>query len=129
MAPDASQCGCLGWAAPSGAVAKRKILQAFVKATMRGARDIVEHPNDAAVSIQSRLKETPIELLNATVSKLNEEKVWGLNGGVDEEIHNSTMNIHLDFKLVSKRVDYKDAFDPDLASQAKSELGEIAGWQ
>jgi NitT/TauT family transport system substrate-binding protein len=109
--------------------ARRKALYGFVKASMRGARYIIENPDEAAASIQTRLKDTPIELLKATVAKLNEEKVWGLNGGVAEKLHNATLQMFLEFKLVSKEVAYKDAFDPSLTDQVRTELGEIKGWQ
>lgn len=109
--------------------ARRKALYAFVKASMRGARYVVDHPDEAAASIQSRIKDTPIDLLRETVAKLNEEKVWGVNGGVGEKLHDFTMKTYLQFKLVSKEVPYKDAFDASLVDQARKELGDKAGWQ
>jgi hypothetical protein len=73
--------------------------------------------------------DVPIDLLKQTVAKLDEGKVWGLNGGVNQKLHDFTMNTYLQFKLVSKEVSYKDAFDPALAEQALKELGEMTGWQ
>lgn len=108
---------------------RRKALYAFVKASMRGARYVLDHPDEAAESIQKRIKDTPIDLLKETVAKLNEEKVWGLNGGVNQKLHDFTMKTYLQFKLVSKEVPYAEAFDTSLVDQARKELGEKPGWQ
>jgi ABC-type nitrate/sulfonate/bicarbonate transport system substrate-binding protein len=108
---------------------KRKALYNFVKASMRGARYVVDHPEEAAASILSRVKETPIDLLTQTVQRLNAEKAWGVNGGVNKKIHDFTMQTYLQFKLISKEVSYKDAFDDSLVVQARKELGDKVGWQ
>ncbi len=108
---------------------RRKALYAFVKASMQGARYVVEHPDEAATSIQSRIKDTPIDLLRETVAKLNEEKVWALNGGVHQALHDFTEKTYVQFKLISKDVSYAEAFDPSLVEQAQKELGEKPGWQ
>jgi len=40
------------------------------------------------------------------------------------------MAAYLDTKLVSKRVDYQEAFDPSLATEALKQLGKRdGGWQ
>jgi ABC-type nitrate/sulfonate/bicarbonate transport system substrate-binding protein len=108
---------------------RRKALYGFVKASMQGARYVVEHPDEAAASIQTRIKDTPIDLLRQTVAKLNEEKVWGLNGGVHQNLHDFTEKTYMQFKLISKDVSFAEAFDPSLAEQAQKELGEKPGWQ
>jgi ABC-type nitrate/sulfonate/bicarbonate transport system substrate-binding protein len=110
--------------------AKRKAVYAFVKASMRGARYVIEHPEKAAEIMQKRLKgDVPIDLLKETVKMLNEEKVWGVNGGVNQNLHDFTMKTYLQFNLISKEVPYSAAFDPSLADQARKELGELKGWQ
>lgn len=111
--------------------AKRKLLAAFVKATMQGARFIVDKPDEAANILSTQLKgDVPLDLVRQTVAMLNHGKVWGLNGGVGKELHEYTIAAYLDTKLVSKSVDYKDAYDPSLADQALKELGQRdGGWQ
>ena len=111
--------------------AKRKVLAAFVKATMQGARFIVDKPDEAANILSKQFKgDLPLDLLKETVAKLNHGKVWGLNGGVGKELHDYTMAAYLDTKLVSKRVDYNEAFDPSLADEALKQLGKRdGGWQ
>jgi ABC-type nitrate/sulfonate/bicarbonate transport system substrate-binding protein len=111
--------------------AKRKALAAFVKATMEGARFIVDKPDEAANILSKQFKgDQPLDLLKETVAMLNHGKVWGLNGGVSKELHDYTMAAYLDTKLVSKQVDYKEAFDPSLANEALKQLGKRdGGWQ
>jgi ABC-type nitrate/sulfonate/bicarbonate transport system substrate-binding protein len=111
--------------------AKRKVLAAFVKATMEGARFIVDKPDEAANILSKQFKgDLPLDLLKETVAKLNHGKVWGLNGGVGKELHDYTMAAYLDTKLVSKRVDYNEAFDPSLVNEALKQLGKRdGGWQ
>lgn len=111
--------------------AKRKVLAAFVKATMEGARFIVDKPDEAANILSKQFKgDVPLDLLKETVAKLNRGKVWGLNGGVGKELHDYTMAAYLDTKLVSKHVDYNEAFDPSLANEALKQLGKRdGGWQ
>jgi NitT/TauT family transport system substrate-binding protein len=111
--------------------AKRKLLEAFVKATIQGARLIVDKPDEAAEVLLKQYKgDVPAELVKQTVAKLNHGKVWGINGGVGKQLHDYTMAAYLDTKLVSKQVDYKDAFDPSLADEAVKELGKRdGGWQ
>jgi len=111
--------------------AKRKVLAAFVKATMEGARFIVDKPDEAANILSKQFKgDVPLDLLKETVAKLNHGKVWGLNGGVGKELHDYTMAAYLDTKLVSKHVAYNEAFDPSLANEALKQLGKRdGGWQ
>jgi NitT/TauT family transport system substrate-binding protein len=108
--------------------AKRDALGRFVKATMRGARHTMEQPKFAAQVMQKRLGgDTDLGLLEEVVGILNRDKVWGVNGGVEKKLHDVTMPTYLQYKLISKPVDYADAFEPALADQAVKELGEIKG--
>jgi ABC-type nitrate/sulfonate/bicarbonate transport system substrate-binding protein len=109
---------------------RRKALVAFVKASMLGARYAVDHPDEAAEILRLQLKgDYSVDLLKRTVLKLNEEKVWALNGGTSQQLHDATMNTFLQYKLVSKEVSYKEAFNPSLVEEAKKDLGTKSGWQ
>jgi ABC-type nitrate/sulfonate/bicarbonate transport system substrate-binding protein len=108
--------------------AKRDALGRFVKATMQGARRSMEQPKFAAQVMQKRLGgDVDLGLLEEVVAILNKDKVWGVNGGVEKKLHDVTMPTYLQYKLISKPVDYADAFEPLLAAQAVKELGEIQG--
>jgi ABC-type nitrate/sulfonate/bicarbonate transport system substrate-binding protein len=108
--------------------AKRAALGRFVKATMLAARRTLEQPRLAAQVMQKRLGgDVDIGLLDEVVARLNGDKVWGVNGGVERKLHDVTMPTYLRYKLISKPVEYLDAFEPALADQAVKELGEIPG--
>ncbi len=108
---------------------RHKALAAFVKATMQGARRIVEQPDAAAQAVFKRLNgDVDLPLLRATIDKLNGEKVWGLNGGVEEKLHEFTMKTYLEYHLISQAVPYATAYDPSLVQEAMKELGPAKGW-
>jgi NitT/TauT family transport system substrate-binding protein len=109
--------------------ARRDALGRFVKATMQGARRSVEQPKFAAQVMQKRLGgDVDLGLLEEVVGMLNRDKVWGVNGGVEQRLHDVTMPTYQQYKLISKSIDYADAFEPSLAAQAVRELGDIKGW-
>jgi NitT/TauT family transport system substrate-binding protein len=108
--------------------AKRAALARFVKASTRGARRTVEDPKFAAKVMQKKLGgDVELDLLEEVVTLLNKDKVWGVNGGVSEELHNATMPTYLQNKLISKTVTYAESFEPSFANEAVKELGAIPG--
>lgn len=103
---------------------RRKALHAFIKGSIEGAREVVDQPDRAAEIFYERVsKDVDLDLMKASVKKLNEQKVWGLNGGIEEHIHDFTLRAYMDFHVVDHPVPYKEAFDPSLVDAAVKEIG------
>lgn len=104
--------------------ARRKALQAFVKGSIEGSRLVMDQPDRAAEIFYERVsKDVDLDLMKAAVRKLNEQKVWGPNGGIEEPIHDFTMKAYMEFHVVKEAVAYNDAFDPSLVEVALKEIG------
>lgn len=108
--------------------ARRADLYKFVKASIQGARLATDKPELAAQAMFKRTGgSVDMELLRQTANELAKDKVWGVNGGISRAMHDYTMATYLQYKLISRSVDFADALDDTLAQQAVRELGEIKG--
>ncbi len=103
--------------------AKRAALQAFVLGSIKASRYIAEHPDEAAkFAIQSFPASDP-EVLTKTISLLSEEKVCGVNGGIEPDVTAETLRIARTTGLLRQTVSASDVFDYQLVDAAIAQLG------
>jgi ABC-type nitrate/sulfonate/bicarbonate transport system substrate-binding protein len=73
--------------------AKRRALEALMRGSILGARFIMSNPDKAAELLHTRVKDMDPALLNSVIKRLTEQKLWGVNGGLDPETTNFTAQL------------------------------------
>jgi ABC-type nitrate/sulfonate/bicarbonate transport system substrate-binding protein len=86
---------------------KLKAFEILMSGSIRGARFIQQNPEKAAVILEKYLKGIDLDLLTVVLKKLNDQKVWPLNGGLDDQVTNFTA------KLEYELGETKTLFKPD----------------
>lgn len=67
---------------------------ALVAGDIRGARFIMENPDEAAAILHERLPDLSLDYLKTVVRDLNEDKVWGVDGGIDPDFVKATVALY-----------------------------------
>ncbi len=108
--------------------AKRKALKAYVKALVKGARYVMQNPKGATAGIMKRLPKLEPDLVEETIVKLNELKLWPHNGGVERSVTEFTSRVHVEYggtDLYAREVKYEEIVDPSLVDEVIKDLGKI----
>ena len=104
--------------------AGRKALYAFTKASIEGARMVMDQPDRAAEIFYEKMsKDVDLGLLKETVRQLNKLGIWGTNGGIEATTYEFTMRTYLDYGILKSPVSYDEAIDRSLVDEAITEIG------
>lgn len=103
---------------------KRKALQAFLEASVRGARFILQNPEEAADILRERMPDVARDELLSVIKDLNAAKVWGVNGGSDPEIIRFSIKASLEYGALRKEISASDIVDESLANEVIKKLGK-----
>jgi ABC-type nitrate/sulfonate/bicarbonate transport system substrate-binding protein len=104
--------------------AKRAALQQFVSASIAASRYIEAHPDEAAKFAVQQYPASDPDILTKTVLSLSNEKVWGVNGGIEPDLTQATLKIALDTGLLKKPIDGSTLFDTKLVDEAIAKMGK-----
>jgi len=72
---------------------KRRAFEILMSGSIRGARFITKNPEKAAEIVGKNLKDIDHDLLTRVLTKLNEQHVWPVNGGLDPEVTSFTAKL------------------------------------
>jgi ABC-type nitrate/sulfonate/bicarbonate transport system substrate-binding protein len=105
---------------------KQKAFQILMRGSIRGARYIQKNPEKAAQILQKYLKGIDLDILTAVIGKLNEQKVWPINGGIDDAVTDFTARLEYDLgetKTLFKpeQVSDKTAVEAALAKEGRAQ--------
>jgi ABC-type nitrate/sulfonate/bicarbonate transport system substrate-binding protein len=103
---------------------KRKGLQTFLEASVRGARFILENPEEAADILRERMPDTPRDELLSVIKDLNAAKVWGVDGGSDPEILRFSAKVSVEYGALRKEIDASQIVDDSLVKAVLERLGK-----
>ncbi len=104
--------------------AKRQAFTAFMRGSILGARYTVDHPAEAAAALNKRVPELKVDLIQEVVKQLNEIPLWGINGGIEPEITDFTVQAFLEYKEISKPLKTEQVLDRTIVDPIIKELGE-----
>lgn len=99
-------------------------IQKLTTATMRGARFIMQHPDEAAEILNAKVPTLPLELCKQVIKDLNKDKVWGVDGGLDAKTIDFTAKTGSDLGLLKKPVDAAAVTDTHFIDAAMKSLGD-----
>jgi NitT/TauT family transport system substrate-binding protein len=103
--------------------ARRAALQAYVLASIKASRYIADHPDEAAKFAVQKFPASDPEVLTKTIGLLTQEKVWGVNGGIEPDVTAETLRIARSTGLLKKDVPVAQVFDTQLVDAAIAQLG------
>jgi ABC-type nitrate/sulfonate/bicarbonate transport system substrate-binding protein len=90
---------------------------------IRGSRDIMEHPDDAAAALHERLPDLDLPFLTAVVRDLNSENLWGVDGGLDPAIEEFTADLNMKLGNLPVALPAKDVLEPRFVAAALKTFG------
>ena len=106
---------------------RRAALKKYVKGFVQGARYAIENPDFAAAALIRRAPENPLSLVKQVVRVLNEIPVWGVNGGIPNEVTEFTAKTYLEYKVIKKPMKTDDILYKSIVSEVIAELGKWNG--
>ncbi|MDA0260833.1 MAG: ABC transporter substrate-binding protein [Proteobacteria bacterium] len=106
---------------------RRAALKKYVKGFIQGARYAIKDPDYAAASLVKRAPENPLALVKQVVRALNAIPVWGVNGGIPNEVTEFTAKTYLEYKVIKKPMAIDDILYKSIVSEVIAELGKWNG--
>ena len=104
--------------------AKREAFSKFMRGSILGARYAIDHPDEAAASLNKRVPELKIDVIREVVKQLNETPVWGVNGGIEPEITDFTIQAFVEYKEIPRPLKTEQVLDRSIVDPIIKELGE-----
>jgi ABC-type nitrate/sulfonate/bicarbonate transport system substrate-binding protein len=103
---------------------KRKAIDIFIREGIRGARFIVDKPEEAAAILEKRMKTGDIGLVTDTLREINKLDVWGINGGLEPSIYDFTNKTLQDMKVTTVSTPYDKIVNTGPVDAALAALGK-----
>jgi NitT/TauT family transport system substrate-binding protein len=105
---------------------RRAALKKYVKGFVLGARYAIQNPDYAAQALIKRAPENPLPLVQKVVRKLNEIPVWGVNGGIPDEVTEFTAKAYFEYKVIKEPMMLEDVLYKGIVNEV---IAEIGMWQ
>lgn len=105
--------------------ARRKALDGFVRGCIEGSRLIVKDPAKAAEVLKKRLPDEDIDLIRATIEKLNTLGVWGVNGGLERKVIEFSAATFSELGMITRNVGYGEVVEPSFVERVLGVVGRI----
>lgn len=102
---------------------KRKAIQAFATATLRGARWAMQNPAAAAVISQKLLPNVPKAEILAGLNHFAEVQFYNPDGLLSKAAWDFTVDALVQGKELKKKLEYSDYVVPEIANAAAQKLG------
>jgi len=103
--------------------AKREAFGKFMKGSIMGARYAIEHPDEAAAALHKRTPDIDLALIKKVVAQLNAIPVWGINGGIPNEVTDFTAEKYLEYGVLKKAISRDQVLDTSIVEPIIKELG------
>jgi len=101
----------------------RKMIRGFVKGTILGARFVQENPDKAAEIMAKLLKDVDVKLIAAVFRQLNEDGVWGVDGGVEPHITDFTVKVQMEMGDLKQPLTVPQVLDRSVVEDVLKEIG------
>ena len=105
--------------------AKREAFAKFMKGSIMGARYAIQHPDEAAAALHKRTPDVDLGLVKKVVAVLNSIPVWGVNGGIPNEVTEFTSEKYLEYGVLKKAISRDQVLDTSIVEPIIKELGSF----
>jgi ABC-type nitrate/sulfonate/bicarbonate transport system substrate-binding protein len=102
---------------------KRAAIQQLTTAGIRGAKFIMDQPDEAAAILHERVPSLALDLSARVIKDLNNDKVWGVDGGLDPAIIKYTISTGVELGVLKKNVDAGAITDGKFVEAAMKSAG------
>lgn len=106
---------------------KRKALDIFVEGGILGARFIMDDPEKAAELLHARNPDLDLDLIKSVVPKLNEIRVWGVNGGTSADVVSYSAQLSVDLGMIDRSVGIDEVLDLSIQDAVIARIGRVEG--
>jgi ABC-type nitrate/sulfonate/bicarbonate transport system substrate-binding protein len=100
-----------------------KAFETLTVAGIKGSRFIMENPDEAAKIMHERVPELSLDIAKAAVAELNQDKLWGVNGGLDPEIVKFTAELNRELGIVKTAIEPSRLIYSRYVDEALKSLG------
>jgi ABC-type nitrate/sulfonate/bicarbonate transport system substrate-binding protein len=97
--------------------------QTLTEAGIRGARFIMENPDEAAAIMHAKMPDLKEDFLKTVIRDLNADHLWGVDGGLDPKIEEYTAGLNKDLGNLPVAAAPKDVLEPRFVEAAMKKLG------
>jgi len=101
----------------------RAVIQDLTTAGIRGARFIMDNPEEAAGILHEKVPELDAKMISGIVRELDNDSVWGVGGGIDPRIIDFTVKTGVDLGLLKQPIEASAVIDDSYVNVAINELG------
>lgn len=92
-------------------------------ATIRGARFIMENPEEAAKILNEKVPDLSLDICRETVLQMNKDNLWGVDGGLSPEIAKYTSALNKELAITQEEVAPEAFLDRRIVDAALKTLG------
>jgi NitT/TauT family transport system substrate-binding protein len=97
--------------------------QTLTEASIRAVRYIIANPDEAAEILHEHIPELDTDYLKTVVRDLNNENVWGVDGGLDPKIEQFTADLNVKLGNLTSASPPSEVYDPRFVEAALKKLG------
>ena len=101
----------------------RKSLKIFVRGGIEGVRLIQKDPDKAAEIMKNRTPTVDMALIKQIIPSLNDQGVWGTNGGLGREVTEFSSKTYHSLGAISRPITYEEIVDRSLVDEVIKDLG------
>lgn len=105
--------------------AKRKAYEALMEGSMLGARFIMKNPDKAAELLHARVDSLDLGLVRTVIRQLTEQKLWGVNGGLDRNITDFTVKLAFDMGEIKTQLKHEQVMDDSINDAVLKKIGRV----
>lgn len=104
--------------------AKRARLETYIRyAVVEGSRFIMKNPAEAAKVLKGRVPDLDLAVVEAAVRSLNDDKVWGVNGGLDTAVTDFTIKVSMDIGELKTPLKAEQVIDRRVLDRVLAQTG------
>lgn len=103
----------------------RKALEILVRGGIEGSRFVQKEPAQAIEVMKKRMPAADASLIAEIIPKLNAQKVWGVNGGIERETVEFTAKTYNELAVLPSKPTYEQLVEPSLVEAVLKEIGRM----
>ena len=94
------------------------ILQKLTDIGIQGSRFIMQNPEEAAQIMHERVPELSLEICRVAVADMNQDRLWGVDGGLDAEVAKFTSDLNKSLNILKSDVSPDRLLEPRFVNDA-----------
>jgi NitT/TauT family transport system substrate-binding protein len=97
-------------------------IQTLVAGGIRASRFIMQNPDEAAAILHEKMPDLDLNYLKEVVRSLNDQKVWGIDGGISKKASLATVKAYHGAGLISSDIPLEKLYDTRFVDAAIAKI-------